>query len=182
MAILEDALNGNTVAVSDDRRLFTEAVALDEATRISVELGNYFILCNGGNGHTNATGYVLWMSNNSNTQNCLIQNISISADSSGYWHLGKGGSVASYDSAATPVNFNLNSSNIAPISAFKGTSTGISFSSNPSKVSGGHVTANAKWVEIFGGSLVLGVNNAIGVSWQGTGKVAVGIQFFMKAK
>lgn len=182
MSIIEDALNGNTVAVGDDRRLRTQTVTIDEATRAAIELGDYFIVCNGSSSHASVTGYVLWFSNISTIQNCLIQSISISATSNGYWHLGKGGVISSYDSVATPVNFNLSSSKTAPITSYKGTSTGISFTTNPSRITGGHVLANSKWIEEFKGSLVLGTNNSIGVSWQGTGNVAVGIQFYMKDK
>lgn len=185
MAVIEDASNHNTVAVGDDRRLHTQTVAIDEATRASLDLGEYFIICNGGAGHASTIeGYVLWFSNTSATQNCLIQTVSISSNGIGFWHLSKGGTVSSYDSAATPVNFNLSSSKTAAVNAYKATSTitGIAFTVQPTKILGGHIAANSKWVENLNGSFVLGTNNSMGIMWSGAGNVAVGIQFYMKDK
>ena len=185
MAVLQDALNQNTAAIGDDRRLHTQTVAIEEATRASLEQGDYFIVCNGGAGHASTIdGYVLWFNNTSATQNCLIQSISISSSGIGFWHLGKGGTVSSYDLEATPVNFNLSSSKTAPVIVYKATSTttGIAFTVNPTKITGGHIAANTKWVEQLNGSFVLGTNNAIGVMWSGSGNVAVGVQFYMKDK
>ena len=185
MGVIQDALNQNTAAVGDDRRLHTQTVAIDEATRASLETGEYFILCNGtGGGHSSVVnGHILWMKNTSISQNCLIQSISVSSGGSGFWHVAKGGTVSNYDVTATAVNFNLSSSKTAPVEAFKATTTSGGMTiTGTSMIFGGHVTANAKWVEPLNGSLVLGTNNSIGMLWYGDSTVAIGIQFYMKDK
>lgn len=182
MAIIEDGANKNTASVDDNGRLLTNAIAIDDATRTSLENEDYFLVCNGGSGHPSAItdGYLLWLANNSFTQDCLIQSVSISTLSGGIWHIGIGGVISSADDTASVKNFNLRSSKIAPVTAYKAVSSAISFTANPSRLLGGHLLANTKWVESFNGSLILGNNNAIGVHWCGSGVVSVGIQFFMK--
>lgn len=189
MAVLQDALNQNTAAIDDDRRLHTQTIAIDEATRVSLDVGEYFLVCNGGGTSGGGThpsvltsGYQLWIKNTSTTQKCLIQSVSFSSSVNGYWHIGKGGTLSSADYTAPVVNLNLSSSKTAPVEAWRGYTTAISFSSNPSRFLGGYISAYTKWVENFNGALILGTNNSIGVAWNGSALVAIGIQFFMKNK
>lgn len=183
MAAIIDPVNSKSAAVSNDRKLQTFAIALDEATNVSVANGDYYLICNYSSGHSSVSnGYTLWMQNNSSTQDCLLQSISVSTNTNTYWHLALGGTPSGTPNTATIKNLNLSSSKIAPVTAYVSSgSTALTFSTNPSRGLGGYILANTKWIENFNGSLVLGVNNSIGVL-VGGGYTMVAIQFFMKTK
>lgn len=183
MAAIIDPVNSKSAAVTSDRKLQTFAIALDEATDISVTHGDYYLVCNAlsGSHYSGSSGWALWMKNESSTQDCLIQNISISTNTNIYWHLGYGGTITGTPTSASIKNLNLGSSKVAPVTAYSSTAAPLSFSPSPNMLLGGMVLANTKWMENFNGSLVLGVNNSIGIYLSGGYSMAA-IQFFMKDK
>lgn len=178
MGALQDPKTGNSAEITNSRHLKTEAIAVEEATHISITHQDYYLVCNYAGQHSNANEWTLWMTNNSATQHCLIQNISISTNANINWHLGFGGAVSSYTSVAPIKNLNLSSSRTPPVTAYTG---GVTFTTNPVRVTGGHMLANTKWAETFNGALVLGVNNSIGIYLNAVSAyVGVAIQFYMR--
>ena len=179
--IIEDYANSSTVEVGGDRRLHTRSVSLDEASHVSLQ-GDYFLVCNGAY-HQSFGGWHLYLKNTSTSKNCFIQVIQFAANQPGYFMLGHGGSTVGNATAITPVNLNLGSAKVAPVEAYHGSSGSLTFGTAPTFFIGGIVNAYQKHSEVFGGSLILGVNNSISVMWDWSitaGVVAIGIQFYFK--
>lgn len=184
MSIIENGVGDGTKAkVDDEKRLWTYSTAKDEATFISVNKGQYYLVCNGSGHHAySGGGWGLHLVNRSSDQDCLIELVEISADGTGHYHLGKNG-VVSVGTEIAPVNLNLRYQNPAPVEAYY-SSTNLTFTTLPTRFKGRHMLANTSLPDIFHGALVLGSDNSLSVYWDWaagqSGTVAMSIQFYMR--
>ena len=175
--------SGKLCGVDNEYRLLTSAVTHSEAL-FSAEHVDYYIVSNAtGPPHGTADGWLLYLENNSSDRVLYIQEIQISLEDEGHWHMGYGGTVASGTTDVTPINMYIGSANIAETIAYKGTP--IYYSTNPSRFAGGHLAAHSKHIEMYNGSLILAYKNSISLyidTNDGAGRAAVGIQFYFKDK
>lgn len=170
--------SGQLAKVNHNNRLYTASVTKGMEVE-AAENGDYYMVCNGTSHDTTQNGWRLHLKNTSSTHYIHVQEIQVSCDSAGRWHLGYNG-IPSSGTDIDPVNFNIGSTKQPTVEAsYDGAMT---FSTDPSYLTGGRVEADVKYIENYGGSMVIPPGSSIQLSWNGdgAGTIAFAIQFYVE--
>lgn len=177
---IRDGTGSGTLAkVNGGNRLFTSAVTKEEAVE-AAENEDYYLVCNGSSHDTTQNGWRLHLKNTSSTQRIHIQELQMSCDGAGRWHLGYNG-IPTSGTDIDPVNLTIGSNKLPTVEAsYDGAMT---FSTSPSYITGGRLLADTKYIENFKGAMIIPPGGSVQLSWNAdaSGKtIAFGIQFYVE--
>jgi len=174
---------GYRAKIDSENKIWTRATTIPEATHISVNDKNYYILCNGSGHDTGTAGWRLHLKNTDPDNLILIQEVHVSSDGDGFWHMGKGG-VPSSGTDIDPISLYFSSEGVPTVDAKY--DSAMTFTTNPSRFTGGRYAVSCgKYIEKYDGAMVLDSGDSLQLYWRAdeAGKIiSFGLQFFIYNK
>lgn len=162
--IIDGTGKGYTAKVNESNQLEVNAVVIDKQQSVSINEGRAFTFASSFQTLTTAQSFqaVFYLKNTSTTRNLFIQKIGTSSDVSNRWKLIKNptaGTIVTSAQAGVSTNMNFFSS-ISPEATVYASGEGGTFTDGDGFF---EWINNDRSVKSFNGSLILGVNDSIGV-------------------